>query len=61
MKVKDIKNRVTLLNVAASLFMQIASVISALIVPRLMLETFLSSTNGLCSSISLFLNYITLG
>ena len=60
MKVKDIKNRVTLLNVAASLFMQIASVISALIVPRLILETFGSSTNGLVSSISQFLNYITL-
>ena len=60
MKVKDIKNRMTLLNVAASLFMQIASVISALIVPRLILETFGSSTNGLVSSISQFLNYITL-
>ena len=54
------KNKITLLNIVATLIMQIVSVISALIVPRLILETFGSNANGLVSSISQFLNYITL-
>lgn len=53
-------HNITLLNIVASLMMQIISVISALIVPRLILETFGSNANGLVSSISQFLNYITL-
>lgn len=60
MKVNRLKSKVTLLNVASSIIMQLVSVISALIVPRLILETFGSNVNGLVSSISQFLNYITL-
>lgn len=55
-----IKNKVTMLNVIASIIMQLASIASGLIVPRLILESFGSSVNGLVSSISQFLNYITL-
>lgn len=40
--------------------MQIVSIASAMIVPRLILGTFGSNTNGLVSSISQFLNYICL-
>lgn len=54
------KKRITLLNVCASMLMQLTSIISALIVPRLILETFGSNANGLISSISQFLNYIAL-
>lgn len=54
------KSKITLVNILTSLFMQIVSVISALIVPRLILETFGSNANGLVSSILQFLNYITL-
>ena len=54
------KSKVTLLNITSSMMMQIVSIISALIVPRLILGTFGSNVNGLVSSISQFLNYITL-
>lgn len=57
---RNIKSKITLLNIMSSLIMQIVSVISALIVPRLILETFGSNANGLVSSISQFLNYISL-
>ena len=60
MKKEGLKSKVTLLNVASSIMMQIVSVISALIVPRLILETFGSNANGLVSSITQFLNYIAL-
>lgn len=52
--------RVTLVNITTSLGMQIISIISALIVPRLILSTFGSNVNGLVSSILQFLNYIAL-
>lgn len=54
------KKKITLVNVISSLLMQITSIISALIVPRLILETFGSNANGLVSSILQFLNYIAL-
>lgn len=54
------KNRVTLLNISLSLLLQVVSVISALIIPRLILSTFGSSVNGLTASITQFLNYIAL-
>ena len=54
------KKRVTLLNISLSLLLQVVSVISALIVPRLILSTFGSSVNGLTASITQFLNYIAL-
>ena len=56
----NINKKVTLLNITSSIIAQIMSVISSLIVPRLILGTFGSNANGLVSSISQFLNYITL-
>ena len=43
-----------------SLFAQISTIISGLIIPRLILSTFGSDVNGLVSSITQFLNYISL-
>lgn len=54
------KDNITLLNILSSLLMQLVSIVSAMIVPRLILETFGSNTYGLVSSISQFLNYICL-
>ena len=48
------------LNIVASLLLQVVTILSGLIVPRLILETFGSTVNGLISSINQFLNYITL-
>lgn len=55
-----IKNKITMLNIISSIIMQFTTIVSGLIVPRLILETFGSNVNGLISSISQFLNYITL-
>lgn len=54
------KNRITLLNVSTSLLSQLVSIVSALILPRLILSTFGSELNGLTASIGQFLGYITL-
>ena len=54
------KNKVTLLNIATSLLLQVVSLISGLIVPRIILGCFGSNQNGLIASISQFLSYITL-
>lgn len=54
------KNKITLLNISLSLLLQIVTVISALILPRLIISTFGSNANGLVSSINQFLNYIAL-
>lgn len=55
-----VRTKITLLNIVTSIVMQIVSIISGLIVPRLILQTFGSDTNGLISSILQFLNYIAL-
>lgn len=55
-----IKNKVTLLNSISSLFLQVITIISTLIIPRLILSYFGSEVNGLVSSLTQFLNYITL-
>lgn len=54
------RNKITLLNVSSSIVMQIASFISAIVVPRIVLKYFGSNINGLIASISQFLNYIAL-
>lgn len=54
------KKRITLLNIILSMLLQLSSVISGLILPRLILSTFGSSVNGLNSSIEQFLNYIAI-
>ena len=54
------KNRVTLNNIVSGLILQIITVISGFIIPKIILIYFGSSVNGLVSSINQFLSYITL-
>lgn len=55
----DIKH-ITMFNALTSLSLQIVTIISGFIIPRLILQTFGSEVNGLVSSINQFLNYISL-
>lgn len=48
------------LNIFCTILSQIVIIASGLIVPRLLLDTFGSETNGLISSLNQFLNYIAL-
>lgn len=50
----------TYLNIFCSTMAQLVTIISGLIVPRLLLGTFGSEANGLVSSLTQFLNYISL-
>ena len=50
----------TYLNIFCSTMAQLVTIISGLIVPRLLLGTFGSEANGLISSLTQFLNYISL-
>ena len=54
------KNKVTLNNIISGLILQIITVISGFIIPKIILIYFGSSVNGLVSSINQFLSYITL-
>lgn len=54
------KNRKTLINIILSLTLQVVTIVSGFIIPRLLLKTFGSEVNGLISSLNQFLNYITL-
>ena len=54
------KKRVTLLNVVATLILQITTIVSGFIIPKLILSTFGSETNGLISTLQQLLNYIAL-
>lgn len=57
---KKIKNNITLLNTITSILLQIITIISGFVIPRLILKTFGSDVNGLVSSLNQFLNYIAL-
>lgn len=54
------KNKITLLNSISALILQIATIISGFIIPKIILMYFGSEVNGLVSSISQFLSYIAL-
>ncbi len=54
------KAPVGLLNTFSSLLLQIVTIINGFIIPRLILGTFGSETNGLVSSLNQFLNYVSL-
>ncbi len=56
---KRIKN-ITLFNTVCSISLQLITIVSGFIIPRLLLETFGSEVNGLVSSLTQFLNYITI-
>lgn len=55
-----LKNKVTLLNVTTNLILQICTIISGFIIPKIILSCFGSEVNGLVSSITQFLSYISL-
>lgn len=52
--------KIVLKNIIVSILLQLTTIISGLIVPRLIIQTFGSSTNGLVNSITQMLNYISL-
>ena len=54
------KINVTLLNAGSSLGLQIITIITGFIIPRLILSTFGSEVNGLVSSLNQFLGYISI-
>ena len=54
------KPPVGLLNTFSSLLLQFVTIANGFIIPRIILSTFGSETNGLVSSLSQFLNYIAL-
>ena len=54
------KDNNTLLNVILCVTLQIITIISGMILPKIILENFGSELNGLASSINQFLNYISL-
>lgn len=54
------KNRITLLNSVSALLLQIFTILSGFIIPKIILFYFGSKVNGLVSSISQFLSYISL-
>lgn len=54
------RSKKALLNIISSLLLQIITLICGLIVPKLIIQTFGSNVNGLVSSITQFLAYITL-
>lgn len=56
---KDFK-RITLLNIFANILLQFANIFSWFIIPKIILSNFGSDVNGLVSSITQFLSYITL-
>lgn len=57
---KKKKLPIGLLNTFSSLLLQVVTIANGFIIPRLILSTFGSETNGLISSLSQFLNYISL-
>lgn len=65
MKNKKMKNETTtknktLVNILCSVLAQVATIVSGLIIPRLLLSSFGSEANGLVASLTQFLNYISL-
>lgn len=57
---KNKKTNISLLNVISSVLLQIVTIISGFIIPRIILTVFGSEVNGLVSSLNQFLNYISL-
>lgn len=53
-------NKITLINMISSMLLQVFTIISGFIIPKLILSYFGSDVNGLVSSINQFLSYITL-
>lgn len=54
------KKRITLLNTISSSLLQLFTIISGFVIPKIILSTFGSETNGLVSSLNQFLNYVAI-
>ena len=54
------KNKAMLLNMASGLLLQLCTLMSGFILPKIILSYFASETNGLVSSLNQFLSYISL-
>lgn len=54
------RSKKVLINVITSLAVQVVTIICGLIIPRLIIDTYGSSVNGLVTSITQFLAFITL-
>ena len=54
------KSKITVINMVSSLLLQMCTIISGFIIPRIILSYFGSDVNGLVSSINQFLSYIAL-
>lgn len=54
------RSKKALINVISSIILQMLSIVSGLIIPRLIIETYGSGINGLVTSITRFLGFITL-
>lgn len=54
------RSKKAIINIISSLTLQLVTIICGFIVPRLIIETFGSSVNGLVTSVTQFLAYITL-
>ena len=57
---KKLRNKITLLNILTSEILQIVTIISGFIIPKIILTNFGSEVNGLISSIHQFLGYMSL-
>lgn len=57
---KQIKKNITLMNTISSLLLQLLTLISGFIIPKLVLSYFGSEVNGLVSSLTKFLSYVAL-
>ncbi len=54
------KNKITLINMISTLLLQLITIVSGFIIPKIILSYFGSNVNGLVSSLTQFLNYIAL-
>lgn len=57
---KKFEKKITLLNIISSVLLQLVTILSGFIIPKIILSYFGSNVNGLVSSINQFLNYISL-
>jgi len=54
------KNKITLVNIVSNIFLQIVTIFSGFIIPKIILLNFGSDVNGLVSSLTQILSYISL-
>ena len=60
MMIKKLKNNVTVLNAFSNLLLQLTTILSGFIIPKIILNSFGSEVNGLVSSLNQFLGYISI-